>query len=252
MVQTVTASTLFFCFTFTRFHLLVTSLRELVTVVLKPPLRPKFRARWGLAIHEAESRVFIGVEATAERIIGSEVEGGVGRIIVAIVRPVRVVVIGSSPVGDTAEFVRARKGCKGDVDGVVGEDGYGGVGGLHWTPAIGVEGYVADFETYHIKLVLGGSVKTAMAPPAVTTTLVTPKSNPPILRNPRTIGVNPDVSPQDSNLRPPLGKPRTIAKRPGDHLRFGKILGTWAKVEITDNYSILMNKVTIDMDITKI
>ncbi|KAL4566977.1 hypothetical protein LXL04_022547 [Taraxacum kok-saghyz] len=68
------------------------------------------------------------------------------------------------------------------------------------------------------ELVLGGSVKTAMAPPAVTTTLVTPKSNPPILRNPRTTGVNPDASPQDSNLRPPLGKPRTIAKRPGDHL----------------------------------
>ncbi|KAL4558931.1 hypothetical protein LXL04_037136 [Taraxacum kok-saghyz] len=65
-----------------------------------------------------------------------------------------------------------------------------------------------------VKLVLGESVKTAMAPPAVTTTLVTPKSNPPILRNPRTTGVNPDASPQDSNLRPPLGKPRTIAKRP--------------------------------------
>ncbi|KAL4555795.1 hypothetical protein LXL04_038427 [Taraxacum kok-saghyz] len=69
-----------------------------------------------------------------------------------------------------------------------------------------------------VKLVLGGSVKTAMAPPAVTTTLVTPKSNPPILKNLRTTGVNPDASPQDSNLRPPLGKPRTIAKRPGDHL----------------------------------
>ncbi|KAL4589333.1 hypothetical protein LXL04_002239 [Taraxacum kok-saghyz] len=68
---------------------------------------------------------------------------------------------------------------------------------------------------YSVKLVLGGSVKTAMAPPAVTTTLVTPKSNPPILRNPRTTRVNPDASPQDSNLRPPLGKPRTIAKRPG-------------------------------------
>ncbi|KAL4562426.1 hypothetical protein LXL04_034629 [Taraxacum kok-saghyz] len=70
-----------------------------------------------------------------------------------------------------------------------------------------------------VGLVLGGSVKTAMAPPAVTTTLVTPKSNPPILRNPRTTGVNPDASPQDSNLGPPLGKPRTIAKRPGDHLQ---------------------------------
>ncbi|KAL4581125.1 hypothetical protein LXL04_017334 [Taraxacum kok-saghyz] len=47
---------------------------------------------------------------------------------------------------------------------------------------------VGDSKFYLHKLVLGGSVKTAMAPPAVTTTLVTPKSNPPILRNPRTTG----------------------------------------------------------------
>ncbi|KAL4560666.1 hypothetical protein LXL04_032819 [Taraxacum kok-saghyz] len=95
------------------------------------------------------------------------------------------------------------------------------------------------FGTGGVKLVLGGSVKTAMVPPAVTTTLVTPKSNPPILRNPRTTGVNPDASPQDSNLRPPLGKPRTIAKRPGDHLRLSFQNYTSPKKPLFSDHQVL-------------
>ncbi|KAL4586035.1 hypothetical protein LXL04_010666 [Taraxacum kok-saghyz] len=65
-----------------------------------------------------------------------------------------------------------------------------------------------------LKLVLGGSVKTAMAPPAVTTTLVTPKSNPPILRNPRTTGDCGLVVPiSDLDLKPQGQLTLTIVKR---------------------------------------
>lgn len=118
MVQPVTASTLFLRFTFPRLDLFIPALRELVSVVLKPPFRTEFGAWWRLAVDEAEGGIVVSVEAAGEGIISGEIEGGVGGA-VAVVGAVRVVVVGSGPIGNTAKFFGAGERGEGDVGGVV-------------------------------------------------------------------------------------------------------------------------------------
>lgn len=92
-------------------------MRELVAIVLEPPFRTKFRAWWRLAVDEAEGGIIVSVETAAERIVIGEIEGGVGRIIAAVVETIRIVVVGSGPISNTSTFIGTGERGEGTLTG---------------------------------------------------------------------------------------------------------------------------------------